>query len=158
MATLRQLSRRLDKVVRKLDVGLTTVVTTVATSIAAELVPDTPVLTGFARGNWRPALNSPPTVPITFLDPTGQATIAKIGAVASRFRIGDVLYIANLIPYIEQLDAGSSPQAPPGFVKDAVLRGFARGIKSFQGGIIKSGLTGAKTTSGGRDPLTGRFI
>lgn len=134
--TLAKLERRLDKISRDFSAGITAVIQSVAVAIAEELLPATPVDTGFARGNWRPALNSPPLVPITFLDKTGQATIAKIGAVASRWRPGDTLFITNLAPYIVALDAGHSPQAPAGFVKDAVNRGTALALGTFRGGVI----------------------
>lgn len=137
MATLTELEKRLAKVVRRLDLGLTAVMTTVITSIGAELVPTTPVKTGFARGNWRPSLNAPAIVPITFLDLTGAATVAKIGVVASRFKLGDIFFLVSNIDYIASLNRGSSPQAPPGFVQNAVRDGTARALASFERGIIK---------------------
>jgi hypothetical protein len=140
--TLATLERRLDKVVRNLDRGLTDVVVAVAVAIAEGLVPATPVDTGFARGNWRPALNSPALVPITFLDKSGAATVEKIGAVAARWRPGDTLFISNVIDYILALNAGSSPQADAGFVQDAVNAGTAKAFGSFRGGVISAGRRG----------------
>ncbi len=129
---LRRLEGRLDRVVRRLNIGLRKVVEDVGTAIGEELVPATPVETGFARANWRPSLNAPATVPISQLDPTGAATIAKIATVSKRWSPGDVLFITNNAPYIAALNRGSSPQAGPGFVQDAADRGTARAITAFE--------------------------
>lgn len=132
MATLRELESRLDLIARRLEFGVGVLVTAIATHIAQELIPATPVDTGRARGNWRPALNAPPATPISVLDPTGQATISRIAVVAARFRPGDTLFISNLVEYIGQLNRGSSPQAPPEFVEMAIERGFRSAVNGFQ--------------------------
>lgn len=125
MGTLASLEVRLDRVAKRLVIGISDLVEDVARGIAEELIPATPVDTGFARGNWRPSLNAPSSEAITFLDPTGAATIQKIINVGKRFRPGDTLFIVNRAPYIANLNAGSSPQAPEGFIEDAVQRGSA---------------------------------
>lgn len=100
----------------------------VTTEIGDRLVPATPVDTGFARGNWRPTLNSPAEVPVTFNDPTGEGTTARIAVVARRYRVGDTIFIRNNAPYIVRLNEGSSPQAPAGFVQDAIREGFSAAV------------------------------
>jgi hypothetical protein len=132
MATLRQLEGRLDRVVKRLNVGIRKVIEDVGTAIGEELVPATPVDTGFARANWRPSLNAPASVPISQLDPSGAATIAKITTVSKRWKPGDTLFITNNAPYIGALNAGSSPQAGPGFVEDAAERGTERALEAFE--------------------------
>jgi hypothetical protein len=102
--------------------------------IGREVVGDapgtgTPVDTGFARANWRPSINAPASSPISFLDPTGKATISRIIIVGLRWQVGDVFYITNRTPYIGALNAGHSPQAPAGFVQRAAKAGLATGIK-----------------------------
>lgn len=132
MATLGELEGRLNRIVNRLNVGLRRVVAEVATQIAEELVPGTPVDTGFARANWRPSLNAPAIVPVSQLDPTGAATIAKIVTVGQRWKPGDTLFITNNAPYIAALNNGSSPQALPGFVEDAVETGTLVAFESFE--------------------------
>ena len=90
--------------------------------IGEEVVPATPVDTGFARANWLPGLNAPPVVTVTRNDKTGRGAISRIAVVSRQFKAGDTLYITNNAPYIGALDAGSSPQAKKGFVKAAVAR------------------------------------
>lgn len=140
MATLAQLDGRLDVVIGRLAGGLGKIVEDIGREVAVELVPGTPVDTGFARANWRPSLNSPTTQPITFLDPTGAATIEKIANVAKRWRLGDTLFIVNRAPYIGALNAGSSPQAPAGFVQAALEVGVERAMKKArQRGVLRGG-------------------
>jgi hypothetical protein len=157
VATLRQLEARLASVAQRLELGVSAVIGTVGVSIGAELVPATPVDTGYARANWRPSLNAPAEGPLTALDPTGAATVARIGAVAKRFRPGDTFFIVNNAPYIGRLNAGSSPQAAAGFVQEAVRRGTARALAAFEGKIISRAST-AVASNIPRDPRTGRFI
>ena len=100
MATLAQLDARLSAIVLRIERGVERAVTEIGESVGEVLVPATPVLTGFARGNWRPSLNNPSTRPTTFLDPSGAATISRIFSVARSYKIGDTLYIVNRVPYI----------------------------------------------------------
>jgi hypothetical protein len=111
----------------------------VTEEIGRDVVTATPVLTGFAAGNWRPSLNAPATVPITFNDPTGSATIARISTTARQYRIRDTVFIVNNAPYIADLNRGSSPKAPAGFVEAAVRSGTARAIARLSQGGLTSG-------------------
>ncbi len=113
-----------DRVADRIVSGTAATVTLINDEIADLLVIATPVDTGFARANWRPSLNAPAESPITFNDPTGQATVAKIKVVGRRYRVGDTIFIRNNASYITFLNDGSSPQAQGDFVKDAVEQGF----------------------------------
>lgn len=126
--TLQDLQARLDVVAGQLDAGVRALVAKVTDEIGKELVSTTPVDTGYARANWRPSLNARTESPRSFLDPTGANTISLIRIVGQRFKPGDTIYIVNRVPYIGQLIAGSSPQAPPDFHQIAVVQGFARAV------------------------------
>ncbi len=117
------LDRRLLLASERITRSIEALVADVIEEIGNRLVPATPVDTGFARANWRPSLNVPIDIPVSFLDPSGQATMARIATVAARWRIGDVAYIRNNIAYIAALNAGSSPQAHPDFVARAARDG-----------------------------------
>ncbi len=138
MATLRQIEIKLDSLSRRLDVGVSTLIRPIAVGIGRALARATPVDTGFALGNWRPAINAPATVPVSILDPSGESTVAKIETIAKRFRAGDSFFIVNNAPYITALDRGHSPQAPPGFIADSVRRGEKAGMAAFRrsGGFV----------------------
>lgn len=134
---LRSLERRLDRVAARLSGAVERLVGEIIEEIGRELVPATPVDTGFARANWRPSINAPATSPLSFLDPSGAATIGQIVTVGKRWRIGDTAYITNQAPYIGELNQGSSPQAPAGFVGESVDRGVARAIDRIrQAGVL----------------------
>ena len=80
----------------------------------------TPVDTGRARGNWTVSLGTPDSSLSEATDKSGGATIAKGSAVISRALPGDMIFIANSLPYIVRLNDGSSRQAPAKFVERAV--------------------------------------
>jgi hypothetical protein len=93
----------------------------------------TPVDTGWARANWIPVIGSASgraapkpgdrsqTVGAAVnLAQQGQAAIATI-ATTYRTSMGPVT-IANNVPYILPLDAGSSKQAPAGFIRRGIVK------------------------------------
>lgn len=123
------LDDRLNRVADRLTDNVVRLMTEIIISIGTAVVILTPVDTGFARANWRPSLNSPATSPISFLDPTGSATIARIETVARRFRIGDQAFLTNRAPYIGRLNEGSSPQRAAGFVQLAVIEGITEAFQ-----------------------------
>lgn len=104
--------------------------------VGKQVVPDTPVDTGHARANWVPSLNAPPIVPVTRTDKTGAGTIARIATVARQMKIGDTFYLANNVPYIEDLNQGSSPQAEPDFVGEATRRAVKIVTKRRDGKLV----------------------
>jgi hypothetical protein len=93
-----------------------------------ELVQVTPVDTGRARASW--ALSSYPGV---------IRDNAERGLTSGSIVLGPVpnntieqLYITNGAPYIQDLNAGSSLQAPPRFIEKTISRYF-----TLQGGFVK---------------------
>jgi hypothetical protein len=102
----------------------------------------TPVDTGWARVNWIPVIGnaSRKAAPkpgghgqtvsaAAALALQGQAAVAVI-ATTYRTSMGPVT-IANNVPYILPLDAGSSKQAPSGFIRRGIVKALVvdlRGI------------------------------
>lgn len=129
---IRTLERRLNRVSDQITRSMEALVGDVIEEIGDRLVPATPVLTGFARANWRPSLNVPVDIPVSFLDPSGGATVARIATLAARWRLGDIAYIRNNIEYIASLNRGSSPQAPPDFVAKAAREGREAAFSRFE--------------------------
>lgn len=85
------------------------------------IVMATPVDTGRARGNWYTSLNSP-SATATERKGAGPA-INEITSVAQKAKIGDTIWMANALPYINRLEYGShSKQAPNGMVAVNVAR------------------------------------
>lgn len=130
---MRTLQVRLDKVAKRLDTSMTRLIFEVIRLVGIAVVISTPVDTGFARANWRPSLNTPTSTPVSFLDPTGAATIARIELIAHQFRLGNQAFLTNRAPYIEDLNDGSSPQAPANYVNVAIREGTTEAIQNFGG-------------------------
>lgn len=107
--------------------GVTRRVHAVALSIDQNVVISTPVDTGRARGNWIAEVGHDPTQaePDT-KSKDGAASIKRAAEAIEKFdaRRHEEIYIANNLPYIEKLDAGSSAQAPANFVEQAISIGI----------------------------------
>lgn len=88
-----------------------------------ELVENTPVDTGWARNNWIPTIGSPQDSPVGTPDKI-ETEAQQQGAlnVASWLFSQGAAWIANNVPYIQVLNAGSSKQAPKGFVEKAIQK------------------------------------
>jgi len=79
--------------------------------------PGTPIKTGFARSCWQGGLGSiPQNQPAA--SPDAAHSLALEVLVTAK--AGDVVYLANVCPYIGPLEYGHSKQAPTGFVRLAL--------------------------------------
>lgn len=95
------------------------------------VVTGTPVSTGTARSNWLVSVSQPRSDTIPPYSPgenqgigesaNANAAIAQGAAVIGSVSGGQSIIIANNIPYIGKLNAGSSQQAPANFVELAIL-------------------------------------
>lgn len=89
----------------------------VAGEMLQQVVVQTPVDTGQARGNWRVNVGSVDTSTTDATDRSGQGTISKgIATIRAGGGLGKVVYISNSLQYIERLNNGWSMQAPVNFV------------------------------------------
>lgn len=68
---------------------------------------------GRFRGNWQYGFNASPTGDLPDIDPTGEVSIQRIGAVLGE---PGLHYIVNGLPYAQRLENGWSTQAPAGMV------------------------------------------
>lgn len=136
MATLAQFSRNIRSLGSRIENSGTRLVK--ATSIRAlrSLVDNTPVDKGVARSNWRVGIGAPTRVVIGAYAPgrklgIGERTNASAAISAGRARINSIkstsrgletaIYISNAVPYIGDLNNGSSKQVGAGFVERALL-------------------------------------
>jgi len=97
--------------------------------------PGTPIDTGFARSNWHAGIGDAGARPVVesiiarsnetrgALGAEAQASFDQMDAVALSAKAGDVIESANNAHYIDDLEAGTSLQAPEGFVRIAVNAG-----------------------------------
>lgn len=98
-------------------------------NITSNLQEETPRDTSWARANWIPSVGQPKLLP-QVSDPdsgdvarargAGQTGLAEV--VGYKLNKGSV-FASNGVPYLEQLNQGSSNQAPAGFVQREIERG-----------------------------------
>lgn len=96
---------KMGRVVRKISLDMFT-----------EVIMMSPVDTGRFRGNWQTAVGDAPDGTVELLDPDGNTVIAKASGAVAEMKPGDVIYMANNLPYAEALEDGWSGQAPGGMV------------------------------------------
>jgi hypothetical protein len=150
-------------IVNSLETFLVQVVSAITLDITANLKRaasegGTPVDTGWARANWIPNIGS------SFQGTAGTREAAEQGqintgpqtageaAVVSQLRPGQTTHITNNVPYIVNLNAGSSPQAQPGFVEAAIAKAIRNDLPR------KLGSNPTPRGGGVRSPLTGGDI
>lgn len=76
---------------------------------------------GRARGSWQHGAGSAPTAEVDEIDPSGEASIERIGASVPEKPFGQNHFVVNGLPYIERLEDGWSSQAPAGMVAVTVV-------------------------------------
>lgn len=102
----------------------------------------TPVDTGFARGAWQPTITAPARkrkpAPASRADAksAGNANLQANNAfalqLAATYQLAQgPVFLTNAVPYIEQLNEGSSSQAPSKFVERAILKAITATVASF---------------------------
>lgn len=113
----KRMRERADQVV----VGANNAVRTFALAINQVVILETPVKTGHARANWQVSLSKPILEELDAEDPGGQSTVNKNAALIKTSPPGVRIILSNNVPYINQLNDGSSAQAPAQFVQQSIL-------------------------------------
>lgn len=103
--------------------------------LARAVILDTPVKTGRARANWQAGLNQAPNGVLEQSDPSGEATLAKAEKVLAGMKPGDSFVLVNNLPYAQELEDGSSKQAPNGMLKRNAASWPSLVKKASQGGM-----------------------
>jgi len=100
----------------------------VAIRATENLSNDTPKDTGWAAANWIPSVGGSGGGSSAAKGDPGSARASQKAGI-SEIRSGSKktrnIFIANNVPYIGRLNAGSSNQAPAGFVESAIARAVA---------------------------------
>lgn len=119
----------MDSLAKQIEPAASRLAVEIATNIITQLVRTTPVDTSNALSNWVVTLGTPnlgvilPHVPgrhgSTQMSSARQAlSVAK--TVLKTKKPGQVIWITNNVPYIVELNRGSSTQAPAGYVEAAI--------------------------------------
>lgn len=109
-------ARDIQNFVNKTEHKLDLVIRKIALEMFSRVVLRSPVDTGRFRGNWQVAIGFIPQGTLELNDRTGAATISKIEAAALQVEAGDVIVLANNLPYGPRLEDGYSRKAPAGMV------------------------------------------
>lgn len=119
-------NREVQRVGRLLDIATSKVARRLILEINAELVEATPVDSGWARSNWVPSIKNP--IESVFGSPDALDNSARSrgeAAIVIGYDLKDgPAWITNNVPYIVQLNGGSSNQAAEGFVQSAIEFGI----------------------------------
>lgn len=107
-----------ERIIKKLTLDI------VANLVAAPGEGGTPVDTGWARANWVPQIGSPRVSPVGSRSSVSTgAQQAGVATVAASYRLsGGKVFISNNVPYITDLNEGTSQQAPAGFIQAAIVK------------------------------------
>jgi hypothetical protein len=95
--------------------------------LVSDLIFETPVAEGRARGGWDVARDEPPESESGRVDPDGSATLAAAGREVALIDAPAKTWVVNNVPYIRRLNDGWSQQAPAGFV-DAIMSKYQTAI------------------------------
>lgn len=136
MATLAQFSRNIRSQGSLIENSGTAMVKAFSKRALRSLVRGTPADEGVARSNWRVGIGAPTRVAIGAYAPgknlgiseTANANAATNAGIARINSVRGVrgrgletsIYISNAVPYIKELNNGSSKQAAGGFIEVAL--------------------------------------
>lgn len=148
MATSRslgQLAKRMDVVADQFEVGLERVVIVAAETAAGFAILATPVRTGRAKSNWVGSTTVPieedrmaatEEDPIT-ADEAELISLEQVVQVLGTYElIFGSIFLTNITPYIEMLEAGSSRQAPAGMAALAVQAAAEQVRREVRRGVL----------------------
>lgn len=135
VAVIKSLTQYTERLLKKVTLDVT-----------ANLIEDTPVDTGWARSNWVPKIGSAAEGDEGF-DHSYNNRKGKIQAIAgqsalqgsgiasvSTYKLGEgSIFITNNVPYIVDLNEGTSKQAPRAFVEAAIARAVEQNANATQG-------------------------
>ncbi len=122
MASPSVFTRRILRRARQVETGASQALRATALVINQTVILTTPVKSGHARANWQIGIDVAVTEEIDENDISGAVTIARN---AGTIRLGvprKSIILSNNVPYIQQLNQGSSSQAPAMFVQIAILQ------------------------------------
>lgn len=117
---------------QKVRVNQDVVVRKITFELFSTVILKSPVDSGRFRGNWVVQSGSPSAaVDYAKRDPSGSSAVSQAATLVASVRAGDVIYMANNLPYAQRLEYGYSKQAPSGMVRTSMQRivAWANSIK-----------------------------
>ena len=139
--SLSDLARILDNKVDAIKEAASDAAVKTAVTVVSDLAFKTPVDTSDAISNWQTELNTPASGERNpyFTGSRGSTQLASANATIQNAKAKLVgkkpdqdIFISNLLPYIADLNNGTSAQAPAGFVERAILIGRKSAKRNFK--------------------------
>lgn len=130
-------SRQIAAIVRTMERLVERKVIRITTNVTANLIEDTPVDTSWARSNWVPSLSQSVEEDLRELSGDDRARYVPSAAAKQASGRAEVLgytlskgkaFVSNNVHYIEDLNDGTSNQAPRAFVQGAISRGIRQSL------------------------------
>lgn len=107
----------LSRFAKKAGVEMKLVIQKISMEAFKRIIYRTPVDTGRARANWGCTIGKPRTgVQVESTDKSGSTTTAAMVATVQQFNGDGSTFLVNNLPYIHELENGSSTQSPQGMV------------------------------------------
>ena len=140
MADLLALAKWCNDLPARIELAASAAAVAAVKAMDNDLVEVTPVDTTEAVSNWQVGINEAPYFGLPAIFPgvhgstapeSRDAAIQHVNRVLELKEPGEKVYLSNLVPYIEDLNNGSSSQAPAGFVDRAIIIG-EQSVRSFQ--------------------------
>ena len=122
MASPKVFARRILRRARQVEIGGLEALRATAVVVNQTVVLTTPVKFGHARANWQIGIDTSITEEIDENDISGAATISRNNGTIRSSTPQKIIVLSNNVPYIQQLNEGSSSQAPAMFVQIAILQ------------------------------------
>ena len=95
----------------------------VSVNATAILSEDTPKDTGWAASNWVPNIGEVNTTPFGSKEEVSEsAKEAGIGLLVGTYALPQIVHVTNPVYYINDLNRGTSTQAPTAFVQTAIAK------------------------------------
>jgi hypothetical protein len=127
MSSLAAFNRQLSAFGRQVEQAAVDKLKAAIVAVVDEVVNRTPIDTSRARTNWQTIIGGPATAEVPFVmgaagstaSQAYQRAMASAEAATKAVRLGNRVWVSNCVPYIHELNKGTSQQAPPNFVDHA---------------------------------------
>lgn len=124
MGDLHSFAKRMRDKANRVEPEVARLVKAAAITVVTEVASSTPVKTGQASSNWLTSIGAPFPYYIAAEDYSRKWTdsVSFAKSVLTNYKSDTAIHITNNVPYIAELNRGTSRQAPKLFVQMAVLR------------------------------------
>lgn len=134
MSSLAEFNRQLNAFQKRVEMAALEKLKQAILAVVDEVVSRTPIDTSRARTNWQTTIGSPAAAEVPFTMGTKGSTasqayqqaMASATAAAKSIKLGNRAYVTNCVPYIRDLNDGTSRQAGPNFVENGVDAAIVR--------------------------------